>query len=80
MLYRQSQHPSPEHHLRTGANHAAGARGLAGGRELSAKAVRVREALVRTNIGEVSLGEQRPGSLRALTRKEIGSLYQAVGM
>ncbi len=38
------------------------------------------EALVRTNIGEVSLGEQRPGSLRALTRKEIGSLYQAVGM
>lgn len=38
------------------------------------------EALVRTDIGEVSLGEQRPGSLRALTRKEIGALYQAVGL
>ncbi len=38
------------------------------------------EALVRTNIGEVALGEQRPGSLRALTRKEIGALYQAVGL
>jgi 23S rRNA pseudouridine2605 synthase len=38
------------------------------------------EALVRTDIGEVSLGEQRPGSLRGLTRKEIGELYKAVGM
>lgn len=38
------------------------------------------EALVRTNIGAVSLGDQRPGSLRALTRKEVGDLYKAVGM
>ena len=38
------------------------------------------EALVRTDIGEVALGEQRPGSLRALTRKEVGSLYKAVGL
>jgi 23S rRNA pseudouridine2605 synthase len=38
------------------------------------------EALVRTDIGDVSLGEQRPGSLRGLTRKEIGDLYKAVGM
>ena len=45
------QHPSPAHHLRTGANHAAGARGLAGGRELIAKAVRVREHLVRNGKG-----------------------------
>ena len=38
------------------------------------------EALVRTDIGAVSLGEQRPGSLRVLTSKEIGELYKAVGM
>ena len=38
------------------------------------------EALVRTDIGAVSLGEQRPGSIRALTRKEIGELYKAVGL
>ncbi len=38
------------------------------------------EALVRTDIGAVSLGDQRPGSLRALTRKEIGALYKAVGL
>lgn len=38
------------------------------------------EALVRTAIGAVSLGDQRPGSLRALTRKEVGDLYKAVGM
>ena len=38
------------------------------------------EALVRTDIGEVALGEQRPGSLRGLTKKEIGELYKAVGM
>lgn len=38
------------------------------------------EALVRTGIGAVSLGDQRPGSLRALTRKEVGDLYKAVGM
>jgi len=38
------------------------------------------EALVRTDIGSVSLGEQRPGSIRALTRKEVGELYTAVGL
>lgn len=38
------------------------------------------EALVRTDIGSVSLGEQRPGSIRALTRKEVGELYKAVGL
>ena len=36
--------------------------------------------LVRTDIGEVSLGNQRPGSIRALTRKEVGTLYRAVGL
>ena len=38
------------------------------------------QALVRTDIGAVSLGEQRPGSIRALGRKEIGELYKAVGL
>jgi len=36
--------------------------------------------LVRTDIGSVTLGEQRPGSIRVLTQKEIGELYKAVGM
>lgn len=38
------------------------------------------EALVRTNIGEVTLGDQRPGSIRVLSRKEVGELYKAVGL
>jgi len=38
------------------------------------------EALVRVSIGEVTLGEQRPGSIRVLTRKEIGDLYKAVNL
>lgn len=38
------------------------------------------EALVRTDIGAVSLGKQRPGSVRALRSNEIGQLYQAVGL
>ncbi len=38
------------------------------------------QTLVRTDIGAVSLGEQRPGSIRALGRKEIGELYRAVGL
>ena len=37
-------------------------------------------ALVRVDIGAVTLGDQRPGSIRALTRKEIGDLHRAVGM
>ncbi len=36
--------------------------------------------LVRTGIGEVVLGNQRPGRLRPLTRPELGSLYRAVGL
>jgi len=38
------------------------------------------EALVRTDIGPVSLGKQRPGSIRALRLDEIGQLYKAVGL
>jgi 23S rRNA pseudouridine2605 synthase len=38
------------------------------------------EALVRTDIGPVSLGKQRPGSFRALNHGEIGQLYKAVGL
>ena len=36
--------------------------------------------LVRTDIGPVTLGDQRPGSIRALTRKEVGELSKAVGL
>jgi 23S rRNA pseudouridine2605 synthase len=38
------------------------------------------QALVRTDIGAVSLGSQRPGSLRPLRRNEVGALYKAVGL
>ncbi len=38
------------------------------------------QELVRTDIGAVSLGEQRPGSIRVLGRDEIGALYKAVGL
>jgi len=38
------------------------------------------QELVRTNIGSVELGESRPGTIRVLTRKEIGELYKAVGL
>ncbi|WP_197319306.1 pseudouridine synthase [Saccharomonospora sp. NB11] len=34
--------------------------------------------LVRTAVGEVRLGNTKPGKLRALTQQEIGSLYRAV--
>ncbi|MEU4805926.1 pseudouridine synthase [Actinosynnema sp. NPDC023587] len=36
--------------------------------------------LVRTAVGEVLLGNQRPGSMRVLNRQEVGSLYKAVGL
>ncbi|MDV7351409.1 pseudouridine synthase [Rhodococcus oxybenzonivorans] len=36
--------------------------------------------LVRTDIGPVALGEQRPGTLRVLGRGEVGGLYGAVGL
>lgn len=38
------------------------------------------ERLVRTAIGDLRLGEQRPGTLRTLSRAEIGSLCRAVGL
>jgi 23S rRNA pseudouridine2605 synthase len=38
------------------------------------------QRLVRTAVGEVKLGNQRPGRFRALTQQEIGSLYRAVGL
>ncbi|GAB2686736.1 pseudouridine synthase [Nocardia thraciensis] len=37
-------------------------------------------ALVRTHIGPVALGDQRPGTLRVLGRGEIGKLYEAVSL
>ena len=36
--------------------------------------------LVRTHLGPVALGDQRPGSLRALSRGEVAKLYEAVGL
>ncbi len=36
--------------------------------------------LVRTALGPVDLGVQRPGSLRPLTSKELGQLYQLTGL
>ena len=36
--------------------------------------------LIRTKIGDVALGNQRPGSLRALNNQEIGALYAAVDL
>jgi 23S rRNA pseudouridine2605 synthase len=38
------------------------------------------QTLVRTDLGAVTLGDQRPGSIRALRRSEIGELYKAVGL
>ena len=36
--------------------------------------------LVRTDIGAVNVGEQRPGTLRVMGNDEVGALYKAVGM
>ncbi|MGH3876786.1 MAG: pseudouridine synthase [Actinophytocola sp.] len=36
--------------------------------------------LVRTQVADVRLGSQRSGTLRGLTRAEIGSLFAAVGL
>jgi 23S rRNA pseudouridine2605 synthase len=36
--------------------------------------------LVRTAVGEVRLGDQRPGTLRVLNRNEVGSLFTAVDL
>jgi 23S rRNA pseudouridine2605 synthase len=38
------------------------------------------QRLVRTAVGDVRLGDQRPGRFRPLTRVEVGSLYRSVGM
>jgi 23S rRNA pseudouridine2605 synthase len=37
-------------------------------------------SLVRTHVGDVQLGNQRPGSMRVLNRQEVGSLYKLVGL
>ncbi|MTD57528.1 pseudouridine synthase [Amycolatopsis pithecellobii] len=36
--------------------------------------------LVRTAIGDVQLGNPKPGTMRRLTREEVGGLYRAVGL
>jgi pseudouridine synthase len=36
--------------------------------------------LVRTHVGPVALGNLRPGTTRALTVREVGELYAAVGL
>ena len=36
--------------------------------------------LVRTDVGPIRLGNQRPGATRDLTTREIGELYAAVGL
>jgi 23S rRNA pseudouridine2605 synthase len=38
------------------------------------------QRLVRTAVGDVALGHQRPGKIRALNHAEVGSLYRAVGL
>ncbi|ALG08161.1 pseudouridine synthase [Kibdelosporangium phytohabitans] len=38
------------------------------------------DRLVRTAFGDIRLGNQRPGTMRALNRNEIGALYSAVGL
>ena len=38
------------------------------------------QQLVRTKIHTVQLGEQRPGTIRALNQSELQSLYKAVGL
>ncbi|WP_051099047.1 pseudouridine synthase [Actinopolyspora mortivallis] len=38
------------------------------------------QRLVRTAIGEVRLTNERPGAIRPLNNKELGSLYRAVGL
>jgi len=38
------------------------------------------QRLVRTAVGDVHLGDQRPGRFRPLNRNEIGSLYRSVGL
>jgi len=49
-------------------------------RRLLAEAGHPVSRLVRTKVGPVTLGSLRPGSTRALTAREIGELYAAVGL
>jgi 23S rRNA pseudouridine2605 synthase len=37
-------------------------------------------ALVRTRVGPVSLGQQRPGALRVLEGSELHALYTQAGL
>lgn len=38
------------------------------------------QRLVRTKVGPIRLGDQRPGTLRTLSTAEAGSLYASVGL
>lgn len=38
------------------------------------------QSLVRTQVGPIRLGDTRPGKVRALTRTEVGLLYQVAGL
>lgn len=38
------------------------------------------QRLVRTAVGDVRLGNERPGAIRKLNRQEVGSLYRSVGL
>ncbi|MBW0106027.1 pseudouridine synthase [Pseudonocardia sp. KRD291] len=38
------------------------------------------QRLIRTAVGDVQLGNQRPGKLRPLNNSEVGALYKAVGL
>jgi 23S rRNA pseudouridine2605 synthase len=38
------------------------------------------QRLVRTAVGDVQLGNQRPGRFRPLNHAEVGSLYKSVGL
>jgi 23S rRNA pseudouridine2605 synthase len=38
------------------------------------------QRLVRTAVGDVQLGSQRPGRFRPLNHAEVGSLYKSVGL
>ncbi len=49
-------------------------------RRMLAEAGHPVQRLVRTAVGPVHLGAQKPGRLRPLTRQELGGLYALVGL
>jgi 23S rRNA pseudouridine2605 synthase len=49
-------------------------------RRLLADAGHPVQRLVRTDFGPVKLGRTKPGAMRALTTREVGELYAAVGL